>query len=41
MFGFLAILVPVLSAMPVKYIFPAFSLSTVVHLTIVLMNVLL
>lgn len=40
MFGFLAILVPVLSAMPVKVIFPAFLASTVVHLAIILMNVL-
>ncbi|GAB3012622.1 hypothetical protein GCM10027185_03670 [Spirosoma pulveris] len=40
MFGFLAILVPVLSAMPVKYIFPAFALSTFVHIAIILMNVL-
>ncbi|WP_338874665.1 hypothetical protein WBJ53_03505 [Spirosoma sp. SC4-14] len=40
MFGFLSILVPVLSAMPVKYIFPAFALSAVIHLLIILINIL-
>lgn len=40
MFGFLSILVPVLSAMPVKYIFPTFALSAVVHVAIILINIL-
>lgn len=38
--GFLLILVPFCSALPVRYILPAFVISFVVHLTVILTNVL-
>ena len=38
--SFLLVLVPVLSAMSVKYLFPAFAFSALLHLTLILMNVL-
>lgn len=38
--SFLLVLVPILSAMPVKYIVPTFAFSFVVHLSLILMNVL-
>ncbi|AQG79626.1 hypothetical protein [Spirosoma montaniterrae] len=37
---FLLALVPILSAQSMKYVFPAFAVSAVVHLGIMLMNVL-
>lgn len=38
--AFLGVLVPILSAMGVKYILPAFSISFLIHLAIILINVL-
>lgn len=38
--SFLLVLVPVLSALPVKYIAPGFFFSALLHITIILMNVL-
>jgi hypothetical protein len=35
MFCFLGVLIPILSAMPVKYIFPAFAASLVLHLLMI------
>jgi hypothetical protein len=40
MLCFLLVLVPILAAQPVKYIFPAFSISLLVHLSMVLLNLL-
>ncbi|WP_420150925.1 hypothetical protein [Spirosoma sp.] len=40
MFCFLLVLVPILSAMSVKYIFPAFATSFVIHLTIIVIDLL-
>ena len=40
MLCFLAVLVPILSAMPVKYIFPAFATSLVLHLLMILIDLL-
>lgn len=40
MLAFLAVLVPVLAAMPVKYIFRSFAVSLVLHLAIILINIL-
>lgn len=40
MLCFLLVLVPILSAMPVKYIFPAFATSFVIHLVIILLDIL-
>ncbi len=37
---FLLVLVPVLSALPVKYIFPAFGFSALVHLALIAVNLL-
>lgn len=37
---FLAILVPILSAMPVRYILPTFLFSLLVHLILILTNLL-
>lgn len=39
-FCFMLVLIPFLLLMPVKYILPAFVLSFVVHLAIILVNVL-
>lgn len=38
--SFLLVLVPVLSALPVKYIMPAFAFSALLHLSLILSNVL-
>jgi len=38
--SFLLVLVPILSAMPVKYILPTFAFSFVLHVAIILINVL-
>ena len=38
MICFLLVLVPILSAMPVKYIFPAFAISLTLHLLIILID---
>ncbi|NID10665.1 hypothetical protein [Fibrivirga algicola] len=38
--SFLLVLIPVLSALPVKYIVPGFLVSAVVHLSLILMNIL-
>ncbi|MBC3787966.1 hypothetical protein [Spirosoma utsteinense] len=38
--SFLLVLVPVLSAMSVKYILPAFAFSTLLHLALILMDIL-
>ncbi|MBO0949440.1 hypothetical protein [Fibrella forsythiae] len=38
--SFLLVLVPVLSALPVKYILPAFTFSALLHLTLIAMNVM-
>lgn len=38
--SFLLVLVPILSAMPLKYIFPAFGISTVIHLVLIASNLL-
>ena len=38
--SFFLVLVPVLSALPVKYIIPAFAFSTVLHLTLIVMDLL-
>ncbi len=40
MLCFLLVLVPILAAMPVKYIFPAFATSFVIHLAIILLDIL-
>ncbi|GAB3543927.1 hypothetical protein [Spirosoma fluminis] len=40
MLCFLLVLVPVLSAMPAKVIFPTFAISFVIHLAMILMNIL-
>ncbi|GAB3883292.1 hypothetical protein [Spirosoma agri] len=40
MMGFLLVLVPILSALPVKYIFPTFAASLVLHLLIILIDLL-
>lgn len=40
MSGFLCVLIPILSAMSVRYIFPAFALSVVVHLIVILVDLL-
>lgn len=40
MLGFLAVLVPVLSALPVKFIFRTFAFSAVIHLVMILLNIL-
>ncbi|MVM38580.1 hypothetical protein GO730_15165 [Spirosoma sp. HMF3257] len=40
MLCFLLVLVPVLSAMPVKYIFPAFATSLVLHLFMIAIDLL-
>lgn len=40
MLCFLLVLIPILAAMPVKYIFPAFATSFLIHLTMVLINLL-
>lgn len=40
MLCFLLVLVPILSALPVKYIFPAFGISLLVHLSMILLNLL-
>ncbi|UFH56188.1 hypothetical protein [Spirosoma sp. KNUC1025] len=40
MLCFLLVLVPILSAMPVKYIFPAFAISFIIHLAIIALNFL-
>lgn len=37
---FLLVLVPVLAAQPVKYIFPAFAFSAFVHVVLILANLL-
>ncbi|QIP11616.1 hypothetical protein G8759_02700 [Spirosoma aureum] len=37
---FLAVLIPVLSVLPMKYIFPSFAMSTVIHLAIILLDIL-
>lgn len=39
-FCFLLVLVPILSAMPVKYIFPAFAISTVLHILMIAIDLL-
>lgn len=38
--SFLLVLVPILSAMPVNYLFPAFGISLLLHLVLILTNVL-
>lgn len=40
MLCFLLVLVPILAAMPVKYIFPTFATSVVIHLLIILADLL-
>ena len=40
MLCFLLVLVPILAAMPVKYIFPTFITSLVLHLLIILIDIL-
>lgn len=40
MLCFLLVLVPILAAMPVKYIFPTFATSFVIHLAIILLDIL-
>ncbi|GAA4413797.1 hypothetical protein GCM10023187_42510 [Nibrella viscosa] len=40
MLGFLVVLVPVLAALPVRFIFRMFTLSALAHLIIILINVL-
>jgi hypothetical protein len=40
MLCFLLVLVPVLSAMPVKYIFPTFAISLVIHACMIILNIL-
>ena len=40
MLCFLLVLIPILSAMSVKYIFPAFATSFIIHLTIIVINLL-
>lgn len=40
MLCFLLVLVPILSAMSVKYIFPAFATSFLIHLAIILIDLL-
>jgi len=40
MLCFLSVMVPVLSALPVKYIFPTFAFSFVVHIAIILLDIL-
>ena len=40
MLSFLLVLVPVLSAMHVKYIFPTFATSVLIHLIIILVDLL-
>ncbi|MBD2756290.1 hypothetical protein [Spirosoma validum] len=40
MLCFLLVLIPILSAMSVKYIFPAFATSFVIHLTVILITLL-
>ena len=39
MLCFLLVLVPILAAMPVKYIFPTFATSFVIHLAIILLDI--
>ncbi len=41
MLGFLTVLVPILGALPVKYIVPAFGFSLTLHVLIILSNLLL
>ncbi len=38
--SFLLVLVPILSVMSMRYIFPAFAISTFIHLLIIALNVL-
>ncbi|MCK8491324.1 hypothetical protein M0L20_05635 [Spirosoma sp. RP8] len=38
--SFLMVLIPILSAMHVKYIFPTFGISFILHVTLILYNVL-
>lgn len=38
--SFLMVLIPVLAAQPVKYIFPAFGLSLLIHITLILLDLL-
>ncbi|MFD2934565.1 hypothetical protein [Spirosoma flavum] len=40
MICFLSVLIPILSALPVKYIFSSFAISVLVHVAIILINVL-
>ncbi|MVM35802.1 hypothetical protein GO755_37650 [Spirosoma sp. HMF4905] len=40
MLCFLLVLVPILSAMPVKYIFPAFATSLILHLLMIVIDLL-
>lgn len=40
MLSFMLVLVPVLSAMPVKYIFSAFAISALIHIAIILIDIL-
>lgn len=40
MLGFLLVLVPILSAFPVKYIFPTFATSLVLHLLMIAIDLL-
>jgi hypothetical protein len=40
MLCFLLVLVPILAAMPVKYIFPTFTTSLLIHLAIILLDLL-
>ncbi|RIV21566.1 hypothetical protein DYU11_19385 [Fibrisoma montanum] len=38
--SFLMVLIPILAAQPVKYIFPAFALSLLLHAALILVNLL-
>jgi hypothetical protein len=40
MLCFLLVLIPILSALPVKYLFPAFGISLLIHLGMILLNLL-
>lgn len=40
MLCFLLVLVPILAAMPVKYIFPTFIISLVIHLLVIMIDLL-
>ena len=40
MLCFLLVLVPILSALPVKYIFPAFATSLILHVLVILIDLL-